>query len=743
MTDIYLKYGTTTDYGSTKNLESRSNSVSVALNDLQPNTTYHFSYGFTDGNGDSYSSPDLTFTTLAQAYDITSTFISRGSYVLSWKTVTPMLCSSGNSASQYGEKTKGTNHVSAFIAKGRIDSLYGKGPAQTETFTVMCTQEDSLEQAEAMTNLGSISYSVPSYDAEAEFNRMIDLGTCCVDENTWKFNKNLDCQTWTEVYDANGLEYVAPYSKNYTNINQYTYTPEYQKSVSKSVSVELFCKESGSQYYTNMGLANLGCSFNSCSSQITPSEPAPTPVVSSPTSVATKLVKSSETKVTSSVKEYPSPKIDGNYIAYLSDNQTTKESSLNIYDIRQKKIVKIFTESDLINQSLTGSKVGDFGCFDVNGSDVWFFYQTKGEGEEYDKRVYIYNADSGSLTTKYKADGQGVFSPYGCGFDFAGDKVVYSAGFIQQLDLSTKGIKQLMGRQVYFLAVDNGKLYYNDSTGVESVFKTYDLVTGISSAIDLSYLEKFAGKNNGSNYAFVSVKNGGLIFRVDSQGEPAYYLYNLSTKAVNLLPELTGNVWDFDFTAYRALTMLGLDTVNAELYFSNFGTVNSTPSSSNTNTAGSTPSSSSFTSTWSDAEKALVKKIDSSLTSRLKGNILLQVQEHGEAWYVDPNSLKKYYMKDGATAYQMLRKFGLGIKDSDLAKIPTEGDDSLGDQALVNRLRGRILLQVEQNGEAWYINPKDGKRYYLKNGDEAYKIMRFLSLGITNSDLRKIAVGEI
>jgi len=56
-------------------------------------------------------------------------------------------------------------------------------------------------------------------------------------------------------------------------------------------------------------------------------------------------------------------------------------------------------------------------------------------------------------------------------------------------------------------------------------------------------------------------------------------------------------------------------------------------------------------------------------------------------------------------------------------------------------LEGKILLQVESRGEAWYIH--EGKRYYMKNGQQAYEIMRFLLLGITNSDLRQIPVGEI
>ena len=59
---------------------------------------------------------------------------------------------------------------------------------------------------------------------------------------------------------------------------------------------------------------------------------------------------------------------------------------------------------------------------------------------------------------------------------------------------------------------------------------------------------------------------------------------------------------------------------------------------------------------------------------------------------------------------------------------------------LGQKLKGRILLQVESRGEAWYINPDDGKRYYMKDGPAAYQIMRFLSLGISNTDLSQIDI---
>lgn len=139
-----------------------------------------------------------------------------------------------------------------------------------------------------------------------------------------------------------------------------------------------------------------------------------------------------------------------------------------------------------------------------------------------------------------------------------------------------------------------------------------------------------------------------------------------------------------------------------------------------------------------------------SLVERMKGRILLQVEDHGEAHYVHPETGERYYMKDGPTAYEMMRAFGLGIADADLSQIPEADDeDSMLDSssvcasnALAARLRGRILLQVEKHGEAFYIHPDKCRRIYMRDGASAYRIMRKLSLGITNSDLSRVPSRE-
>ncbi|MDZ4229974.1 MAG: Ig-like domain-containing protein [Candidatus Veblenbacteria bacterium] len=181
--------------------------------------------------------------------------------------------------------------------------------------------------------------------------------------------------------------------------------------------------------------------------------------------------------------------------------------------------------------------------------------------------------------------------------------------------------------------------------------------------------------------------------------------------------------------------------------------------------------------------------------NRLWGRILLQVEAKGEAWYVAPDDGQRLYLRDGLAAYIIMRRVSLGITDANLARIPigldpkfqgadTDGDglgdkleEGLGtdpanpdtdgdgyrdgdevksdynplstnpaklifDSSLINRLKGRILLQVERRGQAWYVHPDTGRRYYLKDGDTAYQVMRFFSLGITNRDLNTISVNE-
>jgi hypothetical protein len=128
------------------------------------------------------------------------------------------------------------------------------------------------------------------------------------------------------------------------------------------------------------------------------------------------------------------------------------------------------------------------------------------------------------------------------------------------------------------------------------------------------------------------------------------------------------------------------------------------------------------------------------LANRLSGRILLSVEENGEAWYVYPENNRRYFLGRPNDAFNIMRELGLGISQANWQKIPELGDDEKKgiDLELSKRLAGRIILQVEENGEAWYINPVNLKKYYLGRPNDAFNIMRELGLGISQENLAMI-----
>ena len=123
---------------------------------------------------------------------------------------------------------------------------------------------------------------------------------------------------------------------------------------------------------------------------------------------------------------------------------------------------------------------------------------------------------------------------------------------------------------------------------------------------------------------------------------------------------------------------------------------------------------------------------------------ILKPTEGGDLWYYDPVSLKRYCLPDADMAYIALGQFGLGITNADLEKIPVAGmGGGEADEKLVDKLRGRILLQVESVGEAWYVAPLSGQRHYLANGAEALNILTWLARPASAKEIFPIPVGEL
>lgn len=130
-----------------------------------------------------------------------------------------------------------------------------------------------------------------------------------------------------------------------------------------------------------------------------------------------------------------------------------------------------------------------------------------------------------------------------------------------------------------------------------------------------------------------------------------------------------------------------------------------------------------------------LKAIPAVAATNLNGRILLQVEAHGEAWYVNPVNGSRYYLGRPDDAFNVMRSLGLGITNADATNFKANGAPL--------RLSGRILLQVQDKGQAYYVNPLNRKLYYLGRPTDAFNVMRSLGLGITNADLIKIRIASV
>lgn len=124
-----------------------------------------------------------------------------------------------------------------------------------------------------------------------------------------------------------------------------------------------------------------------------------------------------------------------------------------------------------------------------------------------------------------------------------------------------------------------------------------------------------------------------------------------------------------------------------------------------------------------------------SLSSTVKGRILLQVEDKGQAWYVNPVDGKRYSLGRPDDAFAVMRELGLGISNKDFSTLQAT-------PSAWRQLAGRILLKVEDKGKAYYFDPVKLQLHYLGRPADAFAVMRQLGLGITNGNLGKITIGK-
>lgn len=128
-------------------------------------------------------------------------------------------------------------------------------------------------------------------------------------------------------------------------------------------------------------------------------------------------------------------------------------------------------------------------------------------------------------------------------------------------------------------------------------------------------------------------------------------------------------------------------------------------------------------------------RLNRSLMQRMAGRFLLQVEEKGALWYVHPDGIRRFRVRDAADVLRLARNFGRGVSQDDLRNVPTAAGQS---GTLARRLAGEFLIDVANHGAAWYVDPKTLIRYPLGDGATLLHEMARLATGIQNADLAGI-----
>lgn len=129
-----------------------------------------------------------------------------------------------------------------------------------------------------------------------------------------------------------------------------------------------------------------------------------------------------------------------------------------------------------------------------------------------------------------------------------------------------------------------------------------------------------------------------------------------------------------------------------------------------------------------------------SITAKsLAGQIIYVPGEINEFWFVNSKNFQRSPVLDFKVALNVFKNKFIGLSEANFKKLVAVGDMPIkSDLALAKKLAGRIILRVDKNGAAWYINPTDLKKYDLSASSTFFNNLPLLATKVSATQLAQI-----
>ncbi len=323
-----------------------------------------------------------------------------------------------------------------------------------------------------------------------------------------------------------------------------------------------------------------------------------------------------------------------------------------------------------------------------------------------------------------------------------GDPNIIGGNYVSVIDTVTDTVSDTILQPVgsagnYGIAIHNNNLYLTNYLN-----NTVSVIDTVSKALEAT-ISVSGGPRDiilANNTLYVSAFDGGTIWAIDPSTNSETAIIGAGHSPMGM--SSSGNFlyytrYQDNYVSLVNLSHNTLSTVLTETSNSGGGGVGVITQTPRTETPASveTPSSQNPVPPEQNQTQG---PVDSKLSNRLKGRLLLAVNDHGKIWYVDTIHAHRYQVAV-ANALDIFRHLALGINNSNLLNIPLAS--SKLQTILGNRLKGKLLLQVENRGVIWYVD-MNGRRHLVTVGN-VLDLFRRLSLGITNENLDKIKIGDL